>query len=131
MISMKWSIAEVEKRFYAAADIFRRLPNSDYLGYRSYWPEIIRTPNEIEQADKGRPRIRRPEPWEIDDAMEVLEWVQWLTVEQRKIVWLCCTRLPKREIAKRYDTEPKEIRQIKEAAFALIARRLNAKARRG
>ena len=87
----EWTIEDVAARFEEAASTARRLPPVRVQGYFNCWPEIKRMPWENIGEE---PTVYHfpPEPASIERMLEVMRWVQWLTVEQRHLVWMRARR---------------------------------------
>ena len=96
-----WTIEDVATRFAEAVETGRRLPRVRVQGYFSVWPAFAR--EEWEGfVDKDREyRPLPPTPQAIDRMMEVMQWVQWLEVDQRHLVWLRAKHYDWHEIGRR------------------------------
>lgn len=61
--------------------------------YFNTWPTIVRRPWEVFAADeKSCYSPPPPAPDAIERMMETMQWVQWLDVEQRHLVWMRAKR---------------------------------------
>ncbi|QKE40288.1 MAG: hypothetical protein HO274_02285 [Ferrovum myxofaciens] len=97
-----WNTEAVTGRFVEAARTAHRLPPVRVQGYFNVWPQFVRTEFE-RMACEEVPMVRfTPSPTEIDRMLEVMGWVQWLEVEERKLLWMRAERYQWREIAKRF-----------------------------
>lgn len=85
----EWTIEAVATRLAEASHTSRRLPPDRVQGYFSMWPSFMRAQWEA-FASEGRPAYRPvpPSPAAIERMLETMRWVQWLTVEQRHLVWM-------------------------------------------
>lgn len=83
-----WLAEDVAARFDEAALTGRRLPPARVQGYFNLWPPIVRQEWE-RYADADAP-LRRfpPEPAAVDRMLETMQWIQWLAVERRHLVWM-------------------------------------------
>ena len=89
----------IQDRLEDAARTLRRLPPVKVQGYFSTWPEIRRTKEEFDQMEKARLRLGPPTARSITQMEEVLfNWMKWLTVEQRKLVWMRAERVRWKQI---------------------------------
>ena len=70
----------------------RRLPPVKVQGYFNLWPMMKYTEMEILQMEKQPMRLRALPP-AIDRLEETFEWMPWLDVEERKLVWKRAARV--------------------------------------
>ncbi len=122
----EWTIHDVAFRFCEAARTARRLPPVRVQGFFNVWPPFLRT--EFEQmACEDPPRIIcRPTPAEVERMLEVMHWVNWLEVEQRRLVWMRAERYHWKEIAKRFGFVPRTAQRHWHIAMHIVATRLSA-----
>ena len=92
MIDKIWTPEDVDARFREAISTLRRLPTVKVRGYFNVWPEIKLTPMEILQQDKKPMRLFAM-PDAITRLDEVLTWLPWLEVEERKLIWQRAARV--------------------------------------
>lgn len=99
---VEWTIEDVATRFADAADTSRRLPRVGVQGYFNVWPAFVR--EAWETYPDGEPEYRPlpPGPWAIDRMLETMRWVQWLSIEDRHLVWMRAKDLPWKRIARRF-----------------------------
>ena len=95
----EWVVDDVANRFTEAARTARRLPPVRVPGYFSVWPAVVRTEYERVAGGDAPPLRFPPSPKEVDQMLEVMRWVQWLDVDQRKLVWMRAKRYRWAEIA--------------------------------
>ena len=119
-----WTFDEVEHRFHEAAATSYRLPAARVAGYVSLWPEIARQSWEG-YADE-RIVLRFPAtPAAVDRLAETTQWLQWLSVEQRKLVWARARYVPWRAICEAHHcSKPTAWRRWRHA-LTLIVVQLN------
>ena len=93
-----WTFDEVEHRFHEAAVTSFRLPPARVAGYVTMWPEIARQTWEGYADERIVLRIPAT-PVAIDHLIETTQWLLWLSVEQRKLVWARARYVPWRAIS--------------------------------
>ena len=94
-----WTFDEVEYRFHEAAVTSHRLPPARVAGYVTLWPEIARQSWEGYADELTILRIPAT-PVAIDRLIETTQWLLWLSVEQRKLVWARARYVPWKVICK-------------------------------
>ena len=121
----EWTIEDVAARFEEAASTARRLPPVRVQGYFNCWPEIKRMPWENIGEE---PTVYRfpPEPASIERMLEVMRWVQWLTVEQRHLVWMRANRYEWQQIGRRFACDRNTASRRWHRLMELVAYRLNS-----
>ena len=67
-----------------------------------------------------------PTPDEVERMLETMQWVLWLEVEQRHLVWMRAKRYGWREIAIRFACCTKTAQRHWQAALDQVAANLNA-----
>jgi hypothetical protein len=82
----KWTVKVVEAHFDEAVATLKRLPPVMQRGYFSLWPDIIYSPNELIFQEK-KPLRLRAEPGAISRLEQTFEWMGWLEVDERKLIW--------------------------------------------
>jgi hypothetical protein len=87
-----WTAADVSERFREAILTLKKLPPAKVQGYFSVWPVIKLSPLEIQRQDKKPLRLLAL-PSAIDRLDEVLTWLPWLEVEERRLVWQRAARV--------------------------------------
>jgi AraC-like DNA-binding protein len=98
----KWSSHDVAQRIREAAHTAHRLPPVRVQGYFNLWPVFVRGEFERFANDDPPPMRFPPTPREIDRMMEVMHWMAWLEVEDRKLLWMRAERYRWEEIARRF-----------------------------
>lgn len=83
----QWTEKMVANRFEEAMETMKRLPSERVQGYISSWPEIKLSEWELEGAEPPKRTRCRPTPKQIDEMNETMEWLFWLEVEERHLVW--------------------------------------------
>jgi hypothetical protein len=121
-----WTIEAVEHRFHEAAATSFRLPAARVAGYVTLWPEIARQPWEG-YADERIVLHFPATPAAVDRLAETTQWLQWLSVEQRMLVWARARYVPWRAICKEaHCSKPTAWRRWRHA-LALIVVQLNGR----
>ncbi|WP_363324892.1 DUF6362 family protein [Eleftheria terrae] len=87
-----WTVEAVALHFADAADTARRLPPVRMQAYRSSWPQFAWAPCEALARDDDRPLSLPPSPQAVERMLQAMQWVQWLEVEQRHLMWLRAKR---------------------------------------
>ena len=82
----KWTQSSVADHLEEAILTLRRLPPVKVQGYFSVMPDIMRTSLEILQQEKLPLRLRAL-PDAITRLEQTFEWMTWLEVDERKLVW--------------------------------------------
>ena len=117
---MQWTADEVISWLHEAARTAHRLPPVRVQGYFNLWPTIVRSEYE-RMASEDAPVYRfPPSPTEIDRMLVVMRWMQWLEVEQRKLVWMRAERWRWYDIARRFGVSPRTAQRRWEAAIDLL-----------
>ena len=120
----EWTIEDVAARFDEAVSTACRLPPVRVQGYFNCWPEIKHMPWENMGAE---PQIYRfpPDPASIERMLDVMRWVQWLTVEQRHLVWMRARRYGWRDITIRFACDRTTAWRHWQRALEIVAAKLN------
>ena len=120
-----WTTDDVANRFQEAASTARRLPPVRVQGYFTLWPTVVRSEWERMSVDE-QPKLHfQPSPNEVDAMLEVMQWVQWLEVEQRHLVWMRAKRYGWREIGIRFACDRSTAWRRWQMALARVALHLN------
>ncbi len=78
-----WTEEDVINELEQAVITIRRLPPVRINGYAKAWPEMMGSSMEEESK-----RLRLPATPEMITALEqVFDWMHWLTVNERKLLW--------------------------------------------
>jgi hypothetical protein len=122
----EWTEETVEERFREAAYIMRRLPTVKVQGYFNLWPGIKYTEMEILQQP-AMLRLGPPTGEAIDRMEETLRWLLWLSVDDRKLVWLRAERVRWKQICFRQGCDRTTAWRRYKVALARIAAYLTAR----
>jgi hypothetical protein len=82
----KWTVKAVEEHFEEAILTLKKLPPIIQKNYFNSWPDIIYSPNELIFQEK-KPMQMRATPEAISRLEQTFEWMTWLEVEERKLIW--------------------------------------------
>jgi hypothetical protein len=121
-----WTIDDVAVRFEEAATTGRRLPPVRVQGYFNTWPPIVRQQWELFAADSGEYRSFPPDHKDVDRMLEAMQWVLWLEVEQRHLIWMRAKRYGWRDITVRFACDRSTARRRWQKALEIVATNLNA-----
>ena len=114
---MKITIDEIKENMAFAANIMRRLPAVKVQGYLCAWPKFCYDADDFPSSENV---WMMPLPEEVELMEEILEWLKWISVEKRRIVWLracglgwkrLCDRMhkPRSSLARDYQKALNEI----------------------
>ena len=124
----EWCTATVAARLEEAADTGRRLPAVRVQGYYTVWPVFARDAYETLADNEKVYRSFPPSPKQIDRMLETMRWVQWLTQEERHLVWMRAKRYPWREIGIRNACCSKTAQRHWQRALQTLTSHLNGAA---
>ena len=103
-----------------AARTAHRLPPVRVQGHFNVWPTIVRTEYERMASDDAPVYRFPPTPAEVERMLVVMQWVQCLDVEQRKLVWMRAERWRWYDIGKRFGVAPRTAQRHWEVAIQVI-----------
>lgn len=120
-----WTIDDVAHRFEDAAWTGRRLPSVRVQGYFNTWPPILRQQWEIFAAEDQPYRPFPPSPQDVERMLETMQWVLWLEVEQRHLVWMRAKRYGWRDITIRFACDRTTAWRRWQRALEIVVDKLN------
>lgn len=82
---MDITIDEIKENLVFAAKIMRRLPAVKVQGYFCSWPKFCADEDDIHSSGEA---WLMPLPEEVAKMEEILDWLKFVEVEKRRIVWL-------------------------------------------
>lgn len=88
----KWTHEKVADHFEEAIQTLKRLPPVKVKGYFNVWPEVVHTPNEL-MFQEAFPIRLRAAPDAISRLEQTFEWMTWIDVEERKLIWKRAARV--------------------------------------
>ncbi|TRV27248.1 MAG: helix-turn-helix domain-containing protein [Microcystis wesenbergii Mw_MB_S_20031200_S109D] len=122
--TLTWTNDDVTDWLIEAAHTAHRLPPVRVQGYFNVWPAFVRTDYERMASDDSPAYRFPPSPAEIERMLVVMQWMQCLTVEQRKLVWMRAERWRWHEIGKRFGVAPRTAQRRWETAIGLVTAHL-------
>jgi hypothetical protein len=91
-VETTWTVKEVDEYFREAVLTLKMLPPVKQRGYFSVWPDIVYMPNEKIFQEKMPKKILAT-PDSISRLDKTFEWMAWITVEERKLIWKRASRV--------------------------------------
>ena len=98
----EWTSEEVATQIVRASRTAHRLPAVRLQTHFNLWPIIVRTEFERMAGDDIPLYRAPPSPAEIDQMLEVMRWMKYLTVEERLLLWMRAERYAWGEIGRRF-----------------------------
>lgn len=126
MAENKWTAKDVADRFEQAIYTLKRLPPVRVQGYFNLWPAIKYTEREVWEMEKLPMRLGPPSAQSISRMEQTLEWITWLDVEERKLVWLRAYKVRWKSICVRIGVDRSTAWRYWVIALTKIATRLNS-----
>lgn len=121
-----WTVHSVATRFELATSTGHALPPVRVQGYFNVWPAFVRDRWERMAADDLPPQRFPPSPEDVDSMLEVMQWVLWLSIEERHVVWMRADRYEWQHIARRFACCTKTAQRRWQRAMQTVADHLNA-----
>jgi hypothetical protein len=121
----EWSSDDVASRFIDAARTARRLPPVRVQGYFNVWPAFVRTEYERLAGEDVPVLLFPPSSKDVEHMLEVMQWVQWLEVEQRHLVWMRAERYRWDDIARRFGCAARTAQRRWDAAIDIVVVQLS------
>jgi hypothetical protein len=92
-LQRNWTPELVERRFEEMFLTLARLPPAVTLGYHNLWPDIKYSRIELLMQKPGTlPHRLKPE--EISKMEEALQWIIWVDIPERKLIWKRAAGVP-------------------------------------
>ena len=123
--TLQWTTDDVANWLIEAARTAHRLPPVRVQGYFNCWPTIVRTEYERMARDDAPVYRFPPTPVEVERMLVVMQWVQCLDVEQRKLVWMRAERWRWYDIGKRFGVAPRTAQRHWEVAIQTITEHIS------
>lgn len=123
----KWTYKDVAYAFERAIRTLKLLPGEKVRGYRTLWPDINYTEAEILQQTASRHLKLRPKAEDVTNLEKVLEWITWVDVDDRKIIWARANRLPWKVVCRQIGFERTRAWELWRTSLNKIANKLNEK----
>ena len=123
--TLAWTTDDVANWLIEAARTAHRLPPVMVQGHFNVWPTIVRTEYERMASDDAPVYRFPPTPAEVERMLVVMQWVQCLEVEQRKLVWMRAERWRWYDIGKRFGVAPRTAQRHWEVAIQVITEHIS------
>lgn len=88
-----WSPELVEQRFEEMFITLTRLPPAVTQGYHNFWPDIRYSKIELLMQKSGSVR-QSLLPADISKMEEALQWIVWVDIPARKLIWKRAAGVP-------------------------------------
>ena len=124
-MSEEWTAKAVADHFEEAFRTLRKLPPVKVQGYFNSWPDMARSRREIGCMEAEPMRVR-PSAAAITRLEQTLDWIVWIDVEDRKLVWSRAARVPWKQISGELGCDRTTAWRRWQIALTKIAARLNA-----
>ena len=98
MADATWTAEGVADHFEEAYRTLRKLPPVKAQGYFNAWPDMVRTSREV-AAMEPQPMRVWPSASAITRLEQTSDWVLWIEVAERKLVWSRAARVPWKQIS--------------------------------
>lgn len=120
----QWTVKMVEEYFKEAALTLKRLPPAEWPGYFYASRDMIYSQNELLFQEKKPMRILAT-PEAISRLDKIFDWIIWLEIEERKLIWRRATNVRWNSICSEFGYN--RITAWRKWNFALekVAKRLN------
>lgn len=120
-----WTKEMVAEHFEEAVYTLSKLPDFKVPGYFSTWPEIEYTPNErmMQMKFPSRPMAT---PDQVTRLEQTFDWMPWITVEERKLIWKRANRIGWKTISWQFGCDRTTAWRKWSIGLEKIAARLNA-----
>jgi hypothetical protein len=124
--SYKWTPSLLSDHYEEAVSTTRRLPSVKVQGYFNAWPGIVHTPQELMLMEARSTKVL-PSADAISRLGQALEWMQWLTIKERKLVWARAARVPWKKICGELGYTRMTVWRMWVSALTKISSQLNNK----
>ncbi|MEE8124139.1 MAG: DUF6362 family protein [Alphaproteobacteria bacterium] len=122
-----WTAEEVRMRLEEAAETLKalRLSLRDVPSRRvTRWPDVVNDAVEAYGYGQAHVRPAAPSPAKISRADEAVQWLFWLSDEQRKIVWARACRITWRRLEDLDGRSHSALRKVFGAGIDVILKHL-------
>lgn len=123
--TLVWTTDDVANWLIEAARTAHRLPPVRVQGHFNCWPTIVRSEYERMASDDAPVYRFPPTPAEVERMLVVMQWVQSLRTDQRKLVWMRAERWRWHDIGKRFGVAPRTAQRHWEVAIQVITDHLS------
>ena len=119
-----WTADNVADHFEEAFRTLRKLPPVKAQGYIGAWPDVVRSPREIEVMTADPIRIL-PSTAAVTRLEQTFDWVLWIEEGERKLIWSRAARVPWKQISGELGVDRTTAWRRWQLALTKIASRLN------
>jgi hypothetical protein len=119
-----WTADNVADHFEEAFRTLRKLPPVKAQGYIGAWPDVVRSPREIEAMTADPIRIL-PSTAAVTRLEQTFDWVLWIEEGERKLIWSRAARVPWKQISGELGVDRTTAWRRWQLALTKIASRLN------
>jgi DNA-binding NarL/FixJ family response regulator len=120
-----WTSELVAEHCKEAISTERMLPEVTVQGYRQSMPDVIHTIQELRLMEPRRTIRARATPDAISRWEQMLEWLTWLTIEERKIIRWRASGISCKNIGRALKCDQSTIWRQWRCGLAKISSRLN------
>jgi hypothetical protein len=120
-----WTADAVADHFEEAFRTLRKLPPVQARGYASNWPTIQRSAKEIAAMEPEPMRVL-PSASAISRLEQTADWMLWIDIPERKLIWSRAARLPWKQICGEMGCDRTTAWRRHQLALTKIAARLSA-----
>jgi hypothetical protein len=121
----EWTANCVADHFEEAFRTLCKLPPVKAHGYFNVWPEVVRTRREVAGMEPQPMRVW-PSAAAITRLDQISDWLVWIDVEERKLVWSRAARVPWKQISGEMGCDRTTAWRRWQLALTKISARLNA-----
>jgi hypothetical protein len=123
-----YTVIDVVNRFEEAVYTLKRMPPVIRVGYRSAWPAVVHSTEELLCAEKLPMRPPLPSAAAISRMEETIQWIFFLDNESdRRMIWLRAARVPWKPIYRRLGISRTTAHYRYRIAMMKIVMRLNSR----
>lgn len=116
----EWTAKAVADHFEEAFRTLRKLPPVKVQGYFNVLSEVAST-------RRAEPARSLPSAAAVSRLEQTFDWIAWIGIEERKLVWSRAARVPWKQISGEFGCDRTTAWRHWQLALTKIAARLNAK----
>lgn len=119
------TIDKIKKRLRDAAEVIRRIPKPNGPnGYANCWPDVVRNAVEAYGYEDSRANSPPPTNKEIDAAWEAVEWLNYLDIKGKKMLWAWANSTPIWRLAQWHGMSEGKLRRWRDQCCETIAEKI-------